>query len=286
MKVFISWSGSLSKELGETLRDWLPAVLQAVAPYFTPSDIEKGTRWANDIAKELQSSSFGILCITRENISAPWILFEAGALSKRLEKTHNCPILLGISNADLSGPLKQFQGTAFDKNDVKQLINAINNRITEGKLNSKTLVTAFEIWWPDLYEKVSAILAKEAIPDQPIRPDRELLGEILLLSRHGSMQARKPGFNPKALADLTEKYIELHDQQSMRVGDYQETLDMIKTMLSPLEYLLRQASREVDGLVELRDRVSKLSFTTQDDGFRESDDIVVPLNEAPFWSLS
>lgn len=282
MKVFISWSGSLSKELGETLRDWLPAVLQAVTPYFTPSDIEKGTRWANDIAKELESSSFGILCITRENISAPWILFEAGALSKSLEKTHVCPILFGISNADLSGPLKQFQGTAFDKNDVKQLINVINNRIPEGKLNSKTLETVFDKWWPDLNEKVGAILAKEAIPDQPVRPDRELLEEILLLSRHGSMQARKPGFNPKALADLTEKYIELHDQQSMRVSDYQETLDMMKTMLSPLEYLLRQASREVDGLVELRDRVSKLSFTTQDDDFHESDDAVVPFDEAPF----
>ena len=281
MKVFISWSGSLSKELGETLRDWLPAVLQAVTPYFTPSDIEKGTRWANDIAKELESSSFGILCITRENIGAPWILFEAGALSKSLEKTHVCPILFGISNADLAGPLKQFQGTAFDKNDVRQLINVINNRIPEGKLNSKTLETVFEKWWPDLNEKVSAILAKEAIPDQPVRPDRELLEEILLLSRHGSMQGRKLGVNPKALADLTEKYIELHDQQSMRVGDYQETLDLMKTMLRPLDYLLRQANKEFDGLGELRDRVSNLSFSTQDDSFHESDDSDAPFDEVP-----
>ncbi len=44
MKVFISWSGNNSKKLGETLRDWLPAVLQVVKPYFTPSDTEKGTR--------------------------------------------------------------------------------------------------------------------------------------------------------------------------------------------------------------------------------------------------
>ena len=93
MKVFISWSGSQSKELAEAIREWIPNVIQAVSPYFTPSDIEKGTRWSNDIAKELESSSIGILCITRENIRAPWIMFEAGALSKSLEKTHVCPIL-------------------------------------------------------------------------------------------------------------------------------------------------------------------------------------------------
>jgi len=44
MKVFLSWSGPQSKELAEAIRDWIPVVLQAVTPYFTPSDIEKGTR--------------------------------------------------------------------------------------------------------------------------------------------------------------------------------------------------------------------------------------------------
>ena len=41
-KVFISWSGDLSKKIAEELRFWLPAVLQFVKPYFTPNDIEKG----------------------------------------------------------------------------------------------------------------------------------------------------------------------------------------------------------------------------------------------------
>ena len=80
MRIFISWSGDLSRELGEAIRDWLPGVLQSVKPFFTPNDIEKGARWNKDISNELEQSSFGIFCLTKENLSRPWIMFEAGAL--------------------------------------------------------------------------------------------------------------------------------------------------------------------------------------------------------------
>jgi hypothetical protein len=62
MRVFISWSGDLSKELAETFRNWIPSALQYVKPYFTPADIEKGTKWATEIFKELSASS---ICISQ-----------------------------------------------------------------------------------------------------------------------------------------------------------------------------------------------------------------------------
>jgi hypothetical protein len=77
MRVFISWSGETSKLLAEILRQWLPAVIQAVKPYYSPDDITKGTRWSGEIAKILEESKIGLICLTGQNLDAPWIMFEA-----------------------------------------------------------------------------------------------------------------------------------------------------------------------------------------------------------------
>ena len=58
MKVFISWSGDLSGAIAEVVRKWLPGVIQCIKPYYTPNDIEKGTRWFDDVSKELEASDF------------------------------------------------------------------------------------------------------------------------------------------------------------------------------------------------------------------------------------
>lgn len=69
VRVFISWSGELSRKLADATRNWLPTVVQVVKPYFTPEDVEKGTRWESDIAGELSASDVGILCLTKDNIN-------------------------------------------------------------------------------------------------------------------------------------------------------------------------------------------------------------------------
>jgi lambda repressor-like predicted transcriptional regulator len=182
-KVFISWSGELSKKLAEELRGWLPAVLQFVKPYFTPEDIEKGTSWYSNIATELSTSNVGILCLTKDNIENPWILFEAGALSKNFDRANVCTILFNLDTSDLTGPLTNFQATRFIKDDFKKLVATINNTGNESKLTSDTLDNVFEMWWPKLEEKVNKTLQVEIKTTQKKRPERELLEEILELCR-------------------------------------------------------------------------------------------------------
>jgi hypothetical protein len=65
MRIFISWSGELSRQLGEVVRNWLPSALQHVKPYFTPDDIDKGAKWASEISKELSASSVCIIILNR-----------------------------------------------------------------------------------------------------------------------------------------------------------------------------------------------------------------------------
>jgi hypothetical protein len=58
MKVVVSWSGEQGRAIGQVFRKWLPNVIQAVTPYFSPDDIAKGLHWENEISMEL--SEFGV----------------------------------------------------------------------------------------------------------------------------------------------------------------------------------------------------------------------------------
>jgi hypothetical protein len=212
MKILISWSGQLSKELGEIFYNWIPGVLQFVKPYFTPDDVEKGTRWNSEIAMELQESQVGIMILTRENLLSPWIMFEAGALSKQMEKSRICPILFGIDNTDLVGPLVQFQTTTFNKNDMEKLVKTVNNAFGENKLEDNVLGGVFEMWWPKLEKEVNSKLKKrKETANGTLRSDRELIEEILSLSRMFASSARteERPLSPTAIGDLEMHYYDL-----------------------------------------------------------------------------
>lgn len=85
MRIFLSWSGDRSKYLAKCFKEWLPNVLQYVEPYMSEKDIKLGERWGKSIEENLRSNDFGLVFVTPENIDAPWINFEAGALSKSLQ---------------------------------------------------------------------------------------------------------------------------------------------------------------------------------------------------------
>lgn len=96
MNVFISWSGSSSRGVALALKEWLPGVVQVVRPFMSAEDLEKGTRWASKVAEELEQSDFGILCVTRHNVDSPWLHFDAGALSKKIDRARVVPLLLDL----------------------------------------------------------------------------------------------------------------------------------------------------------------------------------------------
>ncbi|MGH9961880.1 MAG: toll/interleukin-1 receptor domain-containing protein, partial [Pyrinomonadaceae bacterium] len=176
MKVFISWSGERSRKAAEILKGWLPAVIQAVKPYFTPEDIEKGARWKDEMSKELEQSSVGIICLTRANLQAPWLMFEAGALAKSIEKSRVIPLLFGVKPLDLQGPLLQFQAASFKQDDIKRVMKTINTALGKAALDSQVLDSVFEKWWPELEAQVRHVMgAGDPEQEGELRTDREIL---------------------------------------------------------------------------------------------------------------
>lgn len=193
MKVFLSWSGDLSHKVALAFRDWLPSVIQSLEPYVSSEDIEKGARWTSEMAEELEKSRYGIIFVTKENINKPWLNFEAGALSKTIERssaspfsTAVSPFLFDLKSSDLEGPLTQFQYVVNERDDISKLTASINAKIEVNQLSAEKLTKSFERWWPDLAQVLNKISSEQTAKPEPKKPARkpdEILDELLELAR-------------------------------------------------------------------------------------------------------
>ncbi|MCI0599780.1 MAG: toll/interleukin-1 receptor domain-containing protein [Beijerinckiaceae bacterium] len=177
MKVFISWSGERSQIFAQELHEWLPMVLQSIVPWLSQADIEAGERWAEKIAKELESCNFGILSVTRENIGSPWILFEAGALAKRMQEGHVIPLLLDVDFKDVTGPLAQFQAKKMERDGLFDVVKSIN-RLSDFKVSDTQLPKQFDALWPNFEKRIGGIPTHPTSAKQH-RPQQEILEELV-----------------------------------------------------------------------------------------------------------
>ncbi len=188
-------------------------VIQTLVPYVSSEDIDKGARWSTDIAKELEGSTFGILCVTRDNINAPWLTFEAGALSKTMDKAFVTPFLFDIKRSEVDGPILQFQSTIFQKGDIKKLIKTLNKACDKDKLSDEMLDKAFDVWYPTLEEELKKIKMEQEVKDtEQVQLSgesipSEILEEILELSRLNQKLLQNPDVNILSSLEELKEYI-------------------------------------------------------------------------------
>ena len=149
MKVFLSWSGDSSKALATALREWLALVFPDVTFWISSRDIQAGQRWGNELDRELEATGFGILCLVPTNMLAPWLLFEAGALSKSVASSRVVPYCLGLQPEEIQGPMSRFQGVPADESGTRRLVESINS-LLESRRTETVLGRVFDKWWPDL----------------------------------------------------------------------------------------------------------------------------------------
>ncbi|HET7454298.1 MAG TPA: TIR domain-containing protein [Solirubrobacterales bacterium] len=183
MKVFISWSGDRSRDVAAALGDWLPQILPAVDPFVSTRNLAAGSRWAIEIAEELEETDFGIVCITRENQFAPWLNYEAGAIAKSVAASHLVPLAVNLAPAEIDHPLGQFQGTEATEAGIRGIAESLNAACPEPR-PERYLNSALEKFWPDLKAELEEFRHK-AYPEDadrkasPRREDREILEEVL-----------------------------------------------------------------------------------------------------------
>ena len=162
MKVFLSWSGDVSRDVAQALHDWIPLVVQGAKPFVSAGDIVKGQRWSDVLSNELDKAAYGIICVTKGNLRSTWLHFESGAISKAIDKSYVSPFLFNVDPAQVQGPLQQFQFTVFNERDILSLIQSINGCLEpELRLTDDIIRREFDAWWPSLKERLDQIAQTE-----------------------------------------------------------------------------------------------------------------------------
>lgn len=193
-------------------------------PFLSSTDIRSGSRWYEEIAKELGQSRFGIVCLTPDNLEAAWILFEAGALAKTsaeiqkeltergkaASKNYLCPYLIGgLKESDIKPPLSQYHWRESTETSTLELFQDINSIIKEIEgpeeaLSDEDLKSTFAPFWPALK---AAIDTAPSMMKPKQRTPEEYLEEILGLVR-GLAQSVAAFANQSGLSwDLPDKLI-------------------------------------------------------------------------------
>ena len=180
MKVFLSWSGVKAKLVATAMKAFLQDVNQRTIVWFSASDIAAGDRWVLQLAAELESTDYGIICVTQESMQSPWTLFEAGALAKSVTGGRVCPYLIDVRTGQIPGPFAQFQAKVATKDETWELLQAINFVMDEEALSETRLRRYFEAFWPNLEEALIRANNKfKALPNEIATELLELLPRVL-----------------------------------------------------------------------------------------------------------
>ena len=112
-KVFISWSGNKAKVCADFLTTLFQEIFEKSDIIFYSKQISDGRMWICDIDEALKKSQIGIILLTREDISRPWINFEAGAIYMVSKESIVIPVFIDIESNNIMAehPLKLFQST-------------------------------------------------------------------------------------------------------------------------------------------------------------------------------
>ena len=192
VKVFISWAGEASRHVGEALCDWLPLLFERVAPWISARDLDKGRQWQYEIVANLRSSSFGIVCLTPDNLTRPWMLFEAGAIST-LPQASVFTFLHRVDYVQVTAPLSMFNHTQSRQDDVRRMTTSLNGTLESQKVPDNTLTARFDKFWPDLETKLNNIPTNlpAAAPVAP-RDQEAIIAEVLTVVRDTSRKISRP----------------------------------------------------------------------------------------------
>lgn len=203
--IFLSWQGPRSKAAALAMYDWLPLVLQSASPWISKHDIGLGKISLPEIQIALASIEVGVFFVTVDNATAPWMLYEAGAISKKvMVDALVCPYLLdGQDPGSVPKPIGMYQSTPSDEDGTLVLVKTIHNAI-KGGLTEGQVEKVFKMWWPELKKKLDGLPPAGATAPKP--SDGEMLESLVETTR--AIQGQLASVSAQINADRVSRTVE------------------------------------------------------------------------------
>jgi hypothetical protein len=111
--------------------------------------------WNRELHSKLAACRYGVFMLTRDNLHAPYVNYEAGAIASKLGDARVMTIL--IDDEPPTGPLAAFQFTRPTQDDVKKLVLAIN-----AVLGDQGWIRTIELAFPEAWKALEPELKKAA----------------------------------------------------------------------------------------------------------------------------
>lgn len=199
-KVFISWSGDNSKAIALKLKEALENHIfkgSGLQCFVSDVSLKAGEEWYARIKRELNACKIGIAVITKENISAPWLYFEAGAIVAKEKDL--IPLLFNCGHKSLENtPLGQRQQKIFyEPKDFKSVICQINEKFGGLQPNEDAL--------DDLINKGYDWLKKEIAPISKRLKDMRVFNLMYVYPSHISTVIKDSVYVTAPMASFTKK---------------------------------------------------------------------------------
>lgn len=178
-QVFISWSGERSRDIALIWKSLIEDTFDSVNAFVSHRDISPGARGLTTIKAQLDGTSVGIPIVTRDNVGAPWINFESGALSKEVPNAPAMvmPCLVDYKDpSELTGPLTQFQAKLLNQDGVEEILSTISRA---NAIEWQRKKAGFEARWPEFERQFNLYKTSPEDKEEARRSIDDMLAEIV-----------------------------------------------------------------------------------------------------------
>jgi hypothetical protein len=226
-------------------------------------NIDKGTAWFAELHNLLARVRACIICVTKENVRSPWLLYEAGAISGRTGFV--CPYLVGVEPSMLAdGPLIMWQCARATKIETLSLIYALNKTLDENRRHHATLLnTNFEVQWPAFESQLSRIVTMDVqVSNQFVTTDADQLAGVNLSSEARSLLIEASN-DPNGIIIFVRSSVGTHIQVHGRAVADPSNTRAVAVWKEAIDHLVAY------GLLELRGKGEIFALTGK--GYRIAD---------------